>query len=69
MRDPSAHVLPLQEREAEVADLQRQLAEFEEAEEAPAAVPALVPAGGLADTVDEEGRERVAVLERQLQGR
>ena len=33
----------------------------------PAAAPALVPAGGLsADGMDEEGRERVAVLKRQL---
>ena len=52
-----------------MADLERQLAEFEEPEEAsvPAAAPALVPAGGLsADGMDEEGRERVAMLKRQL---
>ena len=62
---PGAHVL--QERDAEVADLQRQLAEYEEPEEAAAAVPALVPAGGVReDETDEEGRKRVAVLKRQL---
>ena len=57
----------LQERDAEVANLQRQLAEYKEPEEAVAAVPALVPAGGVGeDETDEEGRERVAVLKRQL---
>ena len=50
-----------QERDAEVIDLQRQLAEFETTE---APLPVLAYAGG---GHDDEGRERVAQLERQLQ--
>ena len=50
----------MQERDSEVADLQRQLAEFEESE---TALPVLAFSGG---GYDEDGRERVAQLERQL---
>ena len=50
-----------QERDAEVAGLQRQLAEFAEAE---APLPVYAFAGG--PQVDEDGRERVAQLEKQL---